>query len=204
MNSCRAVIRARELTKDDLTDADVLRTEAAMRLNLKRQVNADLKETRTALTNWRLASKLLEVDIENIIKFTASKDIGLACFGLNVLSYLLDRTCLKVTLKNSLQTSSITQKDLPLGSAKVEHNGRSDESAHFIPLLPYKSIHDVLMRKSANALSLIPLGCEIAPMSERQKGVRNYDRNAFNSKWKEKYQWIRYDVTNIWCHFCHR
>lgn len=205
MNSCRAVIRARELTKLSFTDADIFRTEAIIRPVLKRQLNADLLETHTALRNWRLASKVLEVDIQNTIKFSTS-NTDIPCFGLNVLCYLIDPTCLKVTQKNSFQTSIITQKDLPLACAKVEHNGRSDESAHFIPLLPLKSMHDVLMRTSAKAssLSLVPLGSEVAPPSKRQKGVRNYDRNAFNSKWEQKYLWIRHDSTYIWCYCCYR
>jgi len=200
--SRRAALRARTFRKRKLNASDVSRAEAVIVGRLKEDLSSALRDSHASLTNWRLAARLLERELETQInKVAVRKSLRLLFigFGESVLYYLIEPTCFFVHLANSVSTCDVTKAKFPIGTIFVEHNGKSALAGHYIPLLIPKSINAVLKTPSSSIMSQ---GTPIERSSKRQKGVHNYKRNAFNSKWTEKFSWIRIDETTLWCYIC--
>ena len=201
--SRRAALRARTFRKRTLNENDVSKAEALIRGQLKEELSSALRETHASLTTWRLAARLLERDLDTQInKVAVSKSLQplQKGFGEHVLFYLIEPTCIYVHLANSVTSGDVTKNKFPIGTIFVEHNGKSALAGHYIPLLIPKSMNEVLNMQST--CSNIPQGTPTDRPRKRQKGVHNFNRNAFNSKWTEKFPWIRIDENMVWCYVC--
>ena len=141
--SRRAALRARTFQKRKLNANDVSTAEAIIGTSLREELSSALRETHAALTNWRLAARLLERELEiQINKVAINKSLKPMRSGVgeNVLFYLIDPTCYFVHLANSISTGGITKKKFPIGTIFVEHNGKSAQAGHYIPILVPKSL----------------------------------------------------------------